>query len=348
VRALPPIPTAELDAIVSATAPLWDDLRRGRLFVTGGTGFYGAWMLESFLRANARLGLEAGAVVLTRRPEAFRARLPHVAHDPAITLWPGDVRDFPFPDGPFTHVVHAATVAAAGAVDDDPLGLIDTIVQGTRRTLDLALARGATRFLLTSSGAVYGRTPPEVAHVPEDHPGAPDPMDPRSGYAQGKRLAEHLCAVHAHRFGLEATILRSFALAGPHLQLDAGYAFGDFVRDGLAGRPIRVGGDGTPVRSYLYATDLMIWLWTILFRGVPARPYNLGSEHGVSIAELAHRVAERCGVEVHVANAPTPGRVPGRYVPSTRRARTELGLEERVGLDEAIDRTLAWWRSAGV
>ncbi len=320
----------DLDHVLTHTQGLWEELRDGRLFLTGGTGFFGCWLLETFAHANDRLGLGAEAVVLTRDPAAFGRKAPHLAGRVDIRLQPGDVRDFAFPAGPFTHVIHAATEASVPLNNDAPLTMLDVILQGTRRTLDFARQCGAPKVLLTSSGAVYGRQPSDLTHTPEEYAGAPDPLDPRSAYGVGKRVAEHLGAVYHRQYGLPVKIARCFAFVGPYLPLDAHFAAGNFLRDGLRGGPVRVGGDGTPYRSYLYAADLAVWLWTLLFRGAPCRPYNVGGEEAVSIAELAHCVADHFGVGVQIARLPTPGRPAERYVPSTRRAREELSWPARV------------------
>lgn len=342
------VPAQDLDHVLAHTAGLWEELRGGRLFVTGGTGFFGRWLLETFLHADERLGLGARTVVLTRDATAFCSRNPHLAGRDALAFHEGDVRTFGFPDDVFSHVIHAATPSGAQATEDDRLALLDTILAGTRRVLDFAVHSGAGKLLLTSSGAVYGRQPPELTHVGEDYPSAPDPVAAGSEYGEGKRAAELLCALYHRRHGLQTKLARCFAFVGPYLPLDAHFAVGNFIRDGLAGGPVRVGGDGTPWRSYLYAADLMVWLWTLLFRAPPARPYNVGGEEAVTVAELAQRVASHFGTEVHIARPPTPGAPAQRYVPSTRRAQTELGLRAWVGLDEAIARTVAWHRSFAV
>jgi dTDP-glucose 4,6-dehydratase len=161
-------------------------------------------------------------------------------------------------------------------------------------------------------------------------------------YARGKRAAEELCREACGRGGLAATIARCFAFVGPYLPLNGHFAIGNFIRDALAGGPIRVQGDGTPLRSYLYAADLTIWLWTILFRGAPARPYNVGSSQGLTIRDLAERAGSLFGVPVCVSQEPTPGQMASRYVPDTERARMELGLEVWVPLEGAIRKTARW------
>jgi nucleoside-diphosphate-sugar epimerase len=335
----------DLEHILAHTQGLWDEFRSRRLFITGGTGFFGRWLLESLLWANEQLGLGASAVVLTRNPDAFARKAPFLAAHPALQFHQGDVCSFPFPTGPFAAVVHAATESSTTLNVDDPLAMLDTTVQGTRRLLDFALQCGAKQVLLTSSGAVYGQQPPDLTHLPEDYRGAPDPADVRSAYGLGKRVAEYLCTVYHRRHGLETKVARCFAFVGPFLPLDVHFAVGNFLRDGLRGGPIQVGGDGTPYRSYLHAADLMIWLLTILLRGAPARPYNVGSDAAINIADLARLVARLFNTDVRIAKTPTPGQPAERYVPSTERARTELGLTTLIPLEDALRRTAAWHRA---
>jgi nucleoside-diphosphate-sugar epimerase len=335
---------ADLDHVVEHIRPLREELRGARIFVTGGTGFFGCWLLESFAWANERLGLEAEMLVLTRNFESFARKAPQLARRPDIRFHIGDVRDFAFPAGRFSHVIHAATEASAKLNEENPGLMLNTTVFGTTHALDFTAQCGARAFLLTSSGAVYGKQPGDLTHVPEEHMGAPDVNDPRSAYGEGKRMSELVCAIRGRSTGIETKIARGFAFVGPHLPLDEHFAIGNFIRDAIAGGPIRVNGDGTAYRSYLYAADMAIWLWTILIRGASNRPYNVGSRHALSIAQIAETVnrAQPQAVAIEIAQKPVPGQPASRYVPDTARAEKELGLQVWVPLDEAIRRTAQW------
>jgi nucleoside-diphosphate-sugar epimerase len=338
------LPRQDLELILERTRALWDEVRGQHLFITGGTGFFGCWLLESFCFINRLLQLNAHATILTRNPGAFAQKCPHIASDGAITLHQGDVRTFSFPEGEYRSIIHAATEASAKRAADAPLEMFSTIVAGTEHTLDFAATHGTKKFLLTSSGAVYGKQPYNMTHVPEDYSGGPDPLDSASGYAEGKRVAELLCGLHGKRSAIECKIARCWAFCGPHLPLDQHFAIGNFIGDVLAGRPIEIKGDGTPRRSYLYAADLAVWLWTILFRAPELVPINVGSEQDVSILELAETVARTLNPQtlIRIATPATPGAVPTRYVPSVDRARELLGLRQTMGLEESIRRTAEW------
>ena len=346
MAAAKPIDERDLREVLDRTAHLLERLRNERVFLTGATGFFGAWLLETFAYANRELGLGARAVVLSRRPETFAAKMPHLMQQRnGIELHAGDVRDFAFPAGAFKYVVHAATEASAKQLAEAPAEMLATILAGTQHTLDFAVQCGTERLLLTSSGAVYGRQPSDMIHLQEDYAGGPDCTQVGSVYAEGKRASELMCALYARQHGLQCAIARCWAFCGPHLALDVHFAIGNFIRDVLAGGPIRIGGDGTPTRSFLYAGDLAVWLWTMLFEAPSLRAYNVGSAASVSILQLAEAVREALGsnCSIDVAKVPTPGIPVSRYTPSVERAGTELALRETVGLHETIRRTAAWY-----
>lgn len=328
----------DLESILQQTPNVWEELRGQRVFVTGGTGFIGTWLLESFCWANERLALGAQAVVLTRSPQSYRLKVPHLANHPAVTLVPGDVRTFEFPEGTFSHVIHAATDVAASVQSQDHRLQFETIVRGTERALEFADLACAKKILFTSSGGVYGSQPLELLHIPEDFQGAPTPCHVASTYGEGKRAAELLCAIFAQE-GLPVKIARCFTFVGPYLPIDGRYAVGNFVGAAASNQEILVRGNPRTVRSYLYAADMAAWLWSILIQGQVGRPYNVGSDQAVTMKELADAVARQFVPQPTVrVRQDWEAEFPSRYVPSTQRAAGELGLTQTVDLDEALQR----------
>lgn len=338
----------DLESITSDLLAEWEELRDGRLFITGGTGFFGRWLLESFSYANRTLGLNAEAVVLSRDPEVFARKAPALGADPAISFITGDIRQLACKGQKFSHMIHAATDASATLNEEKPLMMFDTIVEGTRRALEFAREAGVRKLLLTSSGAIYGPQPAELTTIPESFSGGVDPTKPNSAYGEGKRVAELLAALYFKQYGIETKIARCFTFVGPFMNLDAHFAIGNFIRDAVSKKTISIAGDGMPLRSYLYSSDLTRWLWKILFSGVPLRPYNVGSGESISIRELAELVAKQAGPDVKVElraekkSAATSGNM---YVPNVGRIECELDLRQLVSLAAGIDRTISWHRS---
>lgn len=339
----PGIAPDDLRLIIEKTAPVvWQALRGKRIFITGGTGFIGCWLLEALLWADQHFQLELQLMVLTRRPAAFVAKAPHLAQHPAVRLIMGNVNALGGFNEPVDIVLHAATdVANAGS---DPCQVFDDIVDGTKETLALAIRCKAQRYLLTSSGAVYGRQPGKMTHILEDYAGAPDTLQPNTAYGQAKRVSEWLVQCAASRHGIDSRIARVFALLGPYLPLDAHFAAGNFIRDAMAGQEIKVSGDGTAFRSYLYAADMVIWLLTILVVGEPGQAYNLGSDQALTIRQLAATVSrvvlgeERFSVAAEsVENAPAQ-----RYIPNIDKACKDLNLFVHTDLPSAIRKTVDW------
>lgn len=334
----------DINHIIDHTVDLWGEFSGQRIFMTGGTGFVGSWLLESFMHANEKFGLNATVTVLTRDPDAFTQKAPHLALNSCIILQQGELQSFNFPAGSFSHIIHAGADTSHELYDLDPLLAFDTIVEGTRRVLEFSRYGKAKKVLFVSSGAVYGKQPHNLAHMSEEYSGGPLLTDHYATYSESKRAAELLCMLYARHCGFEVKIARCFALIGPYMPLDKHFAIGNFIRDCLRGCPVQVNGDGSPYRSYLYAADLAIWLWTIMCNGESCRPYNVGSDIGLPIYEVAKTVAGSVDPHVSVIVAKQQStKIPAeRFVPSIVRARSELELDVLIELPEAVKRTMRW------
>ena len=333
----------DLEFILSETEEVFKGLQGGHIFLTGGTGFIGCWLLESLRHANQRLALDIKVTALTRNPQAFSQKAPHLAADTHFKFMSGDVCDFEYPSEAFSHVIHAATDSSAQLNEENPIQMFNTVVHGTRHVLDFAADKKPEKFLFLSSGAIYGQQPWELEKVPETFLGAPNCLDAKAAYAEGKRAAEMMCAIYAKQKGLCISIARIFALLGPYLPIDTHFAAGNFIRDAMQGKSIVVQGNGLPCRSYLYASDLTVWLWHLLVRGQANKAYNVGSDESTTIKQLAERTSTVLAKgDYQILGASDSGWNLGRYVPDTQLINQELGLYKTVSLDDAIKRTALW------
>ncbi len=309
---------------------LYPELAHKKIFLTGGTGFFGKSILAAL--KNGILP-HTEFVILSRDPERFAKQNPELTGLSNVRFHAGDVRDFVFPDEKFDIIFHAATPAVTTL---PPGEMRSIIIDGTQRVLRFARQCGAGKILLTSSGAVYGPQPPDMENIPENHP-----CKPVTEYGIAKLEAESMCV----QSGIYTLIARCFAFCGPYLPLDIHFAIGNFIRDGLLGKNIAIQGDGRPYRSYMAADDLVHWLFTILAKGEHARPYNVGSPEGISIADLARTVAAQFSPAPQVTIALPPGDGPApRYVPDVSRAQQELGLDLQISLTECIRQVIAFHR----
>lgn len=340
---------SDLNHILSFTDNLWGKMRGMRIFLTGGTGFFGLWLLESLIWADTRYGFESEIVVLSRDPHTFKIKNPHIASHSCVSLIEGNVlEDLSFISGPFDYIIHGAAEYEA-PIMDNPLSSVDTIVSGTRQVLEFARKVLSGRLLFISSGAVYGRNPSISRRMSENYCGSPNVTDVNERYSisgESKRMGELLCCMYGKCFNLDILIARCFSFVGPYLDLNRHYAIGNFIRDGLSGKPIEIKSDGSEMRSYLYAADLAIWLWNILIYGKSGQSYNVGSDRAISIAEVGCLVSKCFETPPQVIiGKPDIRKKKHHYVPSIKKAEKELGLREWVGLEDAIRKTIDWNRA---
>ena len=325
-----PLPPEDLEHVFRLAGGCWNRLEGKRVLFTGASGFFGSWLLETFLHAGTRLNLPFRAIALTRDEHRFSQELPHLAGDPRVELLESDAAAMPVPDGPVDFVIHSLFAPA-------PLPEMEAYFErATGRLLEIAALKNAGGCLLCSTGAVYK---PSRNPIPENWPRF-GPGDPLS-YPRIRTQVEDQWAAGFTRSGLPVTIARGFAFVGPRLPLDGQFAVGNFLRDALAGGPVTVRGEGTPVRSYLHAADLAARLWTILVRGQPGGIYNVGSGAEITIGETAHAVAGlvRPSAPVRVLHEDSGF---SYYVPDTTRFDRAFPLSPPIPFSEALERTWKW------
>lgn len=335
---------AILDASIATLLPYLDlrSLNGKRLFITGGTGFFGLWLLTALRNLNAQ-GIHIEVCVLSRNPDVFVNRNPQFANQPWLYFIVGNVRDFSIPKKQFDLLLHAATETSMAAHADE-IKMFNDIYLGTQKVMELAQKCGVGRVLLISSGAVYGAQPFELAHQPDESQLACDPFSATSAYGEGKRAMELLGTLLQKNSSIASISARCFTFCGPGLPLNAHFAVGNFILDALYNEQITVQGDGSTMRSYLYGADLSVWLLFLLINGESGKSYNVGSEESISIRDLAMKVRDVLAPHKKVITLQNPSQKNKEiqsYVPATTRAKA-LGCRQWTTLEDSLKQTASF------
>lgn len=319
------------------------------LVITGASGFIGTWLTLSWVAARRKFNGTGRLLITSRNPEQLIPMSNFLDSENSITVVSSDIRAFVIPeDFKDGYLIHAATPASAALNKDDPLGMLKNIIEGQERVLSEAV-RTNCKVLFLSSGAVYGRQPLDLLQIPESWSGAPEINNVDSAYHEGKRVAELMGQIAAHKQGLHFVSARLFAFIAPFLPLGTHFAAGNFIRDAIDSSEIEILSGGGSVRSYLYATDLCSQLWALLVRGVSSTAYNVGSEVEVTIKELANAVIKNVNQSATVVVRGVDNSLNvSRYVPSVEKMEHEIGESQTVFLDEALTRTAQWLRQTGI
>lgn len=326
---------------VSSLSPL----RNTCILVTGGTGFIGIWIAELITFLNKNYQFNTRLILLSRRATDLNLTAPHLARQANITLMEKDVLmavDIP---SEVNWIIHAAGTPDNRVHASDPLRMMNVIINGTDTILSACTRLpNLQKFLNISSGLVYGMQPWEMNTIPETFRGVAEFSSINSAYAESKRVSETVCAVYRNQHRLSITNARPFAFIGPYQLLDRPWAINNFILDALLGKEIRILGDGNTVRSYMYPSDMAFWLLNCLLHGTVGASYNIGSAAGISIYQLAEKIAENFYPRPKVVSRQTDfnGIHSSKFVPDISLAQNAFSLNLIVDLDTAIKRTILW------
>lgn len=320
------------------TDPLWQRLAHSKIFITGGTGLFGHWILDSLSDANRRLNLKIEATVLTRDPEKAVLKMPGL--DYRIRFIRGHVENFEFPSDKFHFILHMATTSAEDTFNGVPQSQkLMMLFEGTQRVIELARNTGVKRILFTSSGAVYGNQ--ICDRIQESSLTCVDALKSESSLALGKAVAEFLLLRAHEEVNLDVVIARCFSFVGPGMPLNLHYAIGNFVKNVIDDTPLIIKGDGKAIRSYMHMGDLILWLLKLILDGQSGEAYNVGSSESLSILELAERVQGITGTKQKIiveglSDYSIGVPVRGIYVPSVEKIVQKFNLNVQKDLDSSI------------
>ena len=336
---------------LSLTAPhlqrllaAFDQLNGSRILLTGGSGFVGKWMLQTAKIAQENSATKIEIVVPTRRLTADHVQTAIAIGCPNVSWVEGDFMNNQLDLGHIDMIIHAATPASAQLNAENPAEMLRINVEAMESVL--RYASDNKPLLFTSSGAVYGTQPQSVSHIAEGEFEPKPPANQLNAYAQGKQIAEQLCSAAGNYGQCSPIIARLFAFGGEYLPRDTHFAIGNFIQNALDRQPIAIQSDGRARRSYLYGADMATWLWSALAHGETGSPFHIGSEHSVSILELAQTVATvsvevlNFVPEITVAKEIDMSESVHQYVPANLDTRRALQVSEWTSLAEVIRHTL--------
>jgi nucleoside-diphosphate-sugar epimerase len=338
------LPVEDLEHIFENTQDIWESFRGKSIFLTGGTGFFGKWLLESFIYINEKLELNATITTLTRNPEAFLLEYPfYKEHTNTVHFVKGDILTYDFNlDEKFQFIIHAATSSDEKTNLSNPILLADSIIQGTKNILNFATKNPIESFLNVSSGAIYGIQPIETQKTSEKDSFFIDLYNPKASYYESKRVSEMYGSLYFEQYKLPIKTARCFAFVGPYLPLNKHFAIGNFINNLLNKKDIIIRSNGMSIRSYMYMSDLVVWLLKILIKGENNTAYNVGSDYPVKIKDLAGIISEDFNSKVIVQNEGS-NEVGNIYVPDIQKTMS-LGLAIKINLKIAIDKTIKFYK----
>jgi UDP-glucuronate decarboxylase len=332
-----------------------------KLLITGGAGFLGYYLVQSVLFRN-KLVDRARQIDLTVYDNFIRGLpywLKELQDDENLTLVRHDITN-PLPRDivDFQYIVHAASIATPIFYRRYPIETMDANVNGLRFLLEYCLKQKdkgmpVEAFLFYSSSEVYGDPTPDNIPTPETYNGNVSCTGPRACYDESKRYGETLCVNYARQHELPIKITRPFNNYGPGLKITDRRALPDFARDIFNNRDIVMYSDGSPTRTFCYVADAIVGHYKVLLRGKNGEPYNIGADHPeISMAALAENVMQISrdlfGYQGKLARQINEEKEylvdnPNRRCPQIGKARSELGYEPGITLEEGLQRSLLWY-----
>jgi nucleoside-diphosphate-sugar epimerase len=319
-------------------------LKDQAILVTGGTGFMGKWIAEMVSFLNETEGLGIKLYLLARDIQKFRDEVPHLAGKSFINLLAQDVKNIHGLPEDINYIIHAAGSPDNREHVSQPLRTVDNFYKGTQGILDAAnRLPGLKKVIHISSHQVYGQNT-EGAPMSESFSGNQELNNINNNYADAKRIAETLCRIYRSQMKVPVLIMRPFAFIGPYHDLEKPWAINNFIRDGILGGPIRILGNGSTVRSYLYASDMAYWILKTLVSGKVGETYNLGSKQPISLDRLAVLIRDAINhnIEILSKSSKETYSKKSELVPDTAKISREIGVIETTDITDSINRTIVW------
>lgn len=316
-----------------------EKLKNKEVLITGGSGFIGIWLTQLLIYLNDKYNFNITLYLIARHTNSGLDTIIENRKD--VVFIKGDIRNIrEFPKD-VSYIVHAASSPDNRIYMSNPIDSMSIIADGTKNSMENALLlEKLEKIVHLSSGQIYGSL--DSHNITENDCGKLNSNSITAIYPEAKRYAETLTNAYRSLHKLPIVQVRPFSFIGPFMSLNKPWAINSFIRDVIKTNNIRILGNGKPVRSYMYPTDMVLWILTILLHGKSGAAYNLGSDMGISLEEVAQKIKNIVGnnVSIEILNMNTSC---SEFVPNIDYVKQELGLNITVNIDDTLKQSLVWF-----
>lgn len=314
-------------------------LKNKEILITGGSGFIGIWLTHLLLYLNDKLMFNITLYLVARNESHEISKI--ITDRKDITFIKSDIRNLrEFPKD-VSYIIHTATSPDNRVYMSNPVESMDIIANGTKNVMENALLLEKLEAVINlSSGQIYGAI--NSHNISEDDFGQLNSNSIAAIYPEAKRYTETLTNAYRSLHKVPVIQVRPFSFIGPYMSLDKPWAVNNFIRDALKFKNIRILGNGKPVRSYMYPTDMAVWILNILLHGKVASAYNLGSDVGISLEEVALKIKDIIGSSVNIEILNMNNNC-SEFVPNVDHVKREFGLDITVDMDDTLRKSIDWF-----
>ncbi len=329
----------DCNIIFSSLGDKLEKLNNSSVYVTGGSGFLGSWVYEIINFLNLSLSYNIKLYLLDRKPKPE-----YIALSKNIEYLQADVRSISDIPEDVNYIIHAASSPDSKFNSINPLETMTSITEGTTSILHVASRLSDLKnFLFVSSSDIYSHSNQDS--ISEDSAGVPFNLSTGSFHSEAKRYAEMICGAARNEVRMPITTIRPFTFCGPYQSLDAPWAINNFINDIINDREIKILGDGSTLRSYMYGSDFAAWCLVIMLEGQSGEIFNVGSNDAISLLDLAKKVSDNSFKKPNILTntSLTESISSGNLVPSILKAQDRFKLSIYTSIDEAINKSIRWY-----
>ena len=335
----------DVKSIVNELGEFYGELEGKTVLIAGGKGFLGTYFTSVLAKINETLSAPMKIIVLDSlitskdKKDSVNQNIEFLEQDISKSFEIG---------GNIDYIIHAASIASPPTYRKFPIKTVDVNYQGTKNLLEIAKEKKVRSMLLLSSSEIYGD--PDIFPTPESYVGKVSCTGPRACYDESKRLAETISILYFQQYKIPIKIARPFNVYGPYLNLDDGRIIPDFMNNAINKSQIIIHSDGSPTRSFCYASDAINGFFKLLFSKHDGIICNVGNDEEVSVKTVADKIKNivEKPISIKIIESDDPNYTkdnPQRRCPDLSLIKKSVNYIPKIDLEEGLKRVYEWYRS---